>query len=438
MSDSPAAPPLSLNAGGLRLAAIAAILLLLLLPHILISAVISEREDRREEARREIGQTWAGPQMVSSPVLVVLWRAPAQRDPNGDVVWQRGTTTVLPAELQTQARLEPETRRRGLFEATVYRANLGFRGSFTLPDIVVPDIQDAELLWREAFIVAGSTELRPGGMAPILGWEGRRIEPDDRQIDPRLCAAPESLSWSLGLEAAPPLGQPLRFDLAMELRGASRLLLRPLARRVSLTAEGAWATPSFVGAELPSRSTVTEEGFSASWETGTRQPLIRRSIGTCQGNHRVTEPGIGVELLEAVPTYRMVNRTAKYNLLILGLVFVTCLVFEMLAKVRLHPVQYALLGASVVLFPLLLLALGEPLGFMPAYAISAAAVVVQASAYVWSATQRRALGGALAAVMAVLFGFLHVVLSMEAYALLVGTLAVFVALSLLMVVTRRA
>lgn len=89
------------------------------------------------------------------------------------------------------------------------------------------------------------------------------------------------------------------------------------------------------------------------------------------------------------------------------------------------------------MFPLLLLALGEPLGFMPAYAISAAAVVAQASAYVWAATQRRALGGALAAVMAVLFGFLHVVLSMEAYALLVGTLAVFVALSLLMAVTRR-
>jgi hypothetical protein len=111
----------------------------------------------------------------------------------------------------------------------------------------------------------------------------------------------------------------------------------------------------------------------------------------------------------------------------------TCSCFELLAKVRIHPVQYALLGASVVLFPLLLLALGEATGFATAHALTALAVLVQASAYVGSVTRRGWLGAAMAA----LFGFLYVVLSLEAWSLLVGTLAVFVALSVVIAVTRR-
>jgi inner membrane protein len=133
----------------------------------------------------------------------------------------------------------------------------------------------------------------------------------------------------------------------------------------------------------------------------------------------------------------MVSRASKYTLFFLALVFVTCAIFELTAKVRLHAVQYALLGASVVLFPLLLLAIGEPLGFGAAYAISAAAVAAQASLYTAAATGRARLGLILAGVLAALFAFLHVVLRLEAYALLAGTLALFTALSIVMVVTRR-
>ncbi len=146
---------------------------------------------------------------------------------------------------------------------------------------------------------------------------------------------------------------------------------------------------------------------------------------------------VGVALLEAVPTYRIVSRAAKYGMFFLALAFVTCGCFEMLARVRIHPVQYALLGASVVLFPLLLLpALGEAIGFTAAYA-AAAAVALQASAYVGAVTRGGLLEAAMAGVLGVLFVFLYVVLSLEAWSLLVGALALFLALSVVMAVTRR-
>jgi inner membrane protein len=144
---------------------------------------------------------------------------------------------------------------------------------------------------------------------------------------------------------------------------------------------------------------------------------------------------VGVALLEAVPTYRIVSRAAKYGMFFLALAFVTCGCFEMLARVRIHPVQYALLGASVVLFPLLLLpALGEAIGFTAAYA---AAVALRASAYVGAVTLRGLLEAVMAGVLGVLFVFLYVVLSLEAWSLLVGALALFLALSVVMAVTRR-
>ncbi|MFC0407018.1 inner membrane CreD family protein [Roseomonas elaeocarpi] len=117
--------------------------------------------------------------------------------------------------------------------------------------------------------------------------------------------------------------------------------------------------------------------------------------------------------------------------------FLTYVLFELLAGVGIHLVQYGLLGLSIVLFPLLLLAFGEPVGFAAAYAISTAAMVGQASAYTAGVTRRMRLAAPFAGVLGVLFGFLYVVLNLEADALLVGAVALFAALSVVMMVTRH-
>ena len=202
-------------------------------------------------------------------------------------------------------------------------------------------------------------------------------------------------------------------------------------QRGTLAIAAPWPTPSFVGDELPERSLVEAEGFSAEWSLASEGGPARRSL--CG----MARAGVGVQLLEAVPTYRMVSRASKYAMLFLALAFVTYVLFELLAGLRIHIVQYGLLGCSVVMFPLLLLAIGEPLGFASAYAASTLAVMAQASLYTAAVTGRRGLAVIFAGVLAALFGFLYVVLSLEAFALLVGTLALFTVLSVVMAVTRR-
>jgi inner membrane protein len=146
---------------------------------------------------------------------------------------------------------------------------------------------------------------------------------------------------------------------------------------------------------------------------------------------------VGVELLEAVPTYRMVDRSSKYDTLFLALAFVTYFLFEVMSRVRIHLIQYGLIGLSIALFALLLISLSEPLGFAAGYAISAALVALQASLYTAVTTRRPRYGALFAGVLTALFGLVYVLLSLETYSLIAGALALFVSLSLVMALTRR-
>jgi inner membrane protein len=430
MSDTPTTPPTlttglaeaarGIAPGGLKLAALGALVLGLLVPQHLVGGLIAERENRQHEVRSEIGRAWGQPQTVLGPILVVPLRQ-AGGEPR--------SIAIPAAELAVTANLLPERRRRGLFEAIVYTAHLDLSGRFG--DVAAALPADAEADWASAYLLTGASDLRPATDVPALALEGRPLavlgEGGGR------CGRLEVMRWPLGLQGPPAPGA--GFAGTMELRGTETLALLPGARRVALSMQGGWETPSYVGASLPLRADTDAAGFRAEWSGGMTERAIRLPSSTCIGS--VMPAGMGVALLEPVPTYRMVNRTAKYATLFVLLAVMTYWLFETMARIRIHLVQYALLGLSLVLFPLLLLAVAEPVGFALAYAVSAAMVMGQASLYTAAVTGRAALAAIFAAVLGSLFGFLYVVLRLESLALLGGALGLFAMLSAVMAATRR-
>ena len=441
VSDIPASTPqpnprqpFRLGRAG-KLGLVGGLLLLMLVPHMMIEAVIEERESYQQQVREGIARSWGPAQSVLGPLLMVPTRSPAQRAVNetGPLRWDRGAVAVLPTQLRAEARLAPESRRRGLFEAIIYEAEVGLSADLAVPEIT-PE-PGTELLWREAFLLTGASDLRSAAAGARLSVDGRELA--SRDAPDAGCVGMDLARWDLRLEGPREPGRSLALAGALTLRGTSGFGLLPLARRTELTVAAPWPTPSFTGAGLPVRSDVAASGFTAEWKEGTGQPLVRHlGAGWC-GQLAYAGTQVGVDLLEAVPTYRMVTRAAKYAAMFLALAFLTYVLFELVAGVRIHLVQYGLLGLSVVLFPLLLLAFGEPLGFAAAYLISTAAVVGQASAYTAAVTRRASLAAVFAGVLGGLFGFLYIVLSLEAYALLAGSVTLFAALSVVMAVTRR-
>lgn len=437
MSDTPASPDTAPPGGtalaqgarligpaGLKLGLIGALLVALLIPQHFVAGLIAEREARQREVRAEIGRAWGAPQTVLGPVLVVPVTFSTQRG------LEAGSVAIPAAELGIAAALAPERRRRGLFEAIVHTARIEVAGRLGDAAAALPAHADPD--WRGAYLLTGASDLRPTGEAPTLALDGRAL-PVMRDGTAR-CGAIEALRWPLGLEGPPQPGA--RFAGTMELRGTESLSVLPVARRLRLAAEGPWETPSYFGSGLPHRTSGEDGTFRAEWSAGMAEQALRLPADGCSPA-LVRGPGLGVALLEAVPTYRMVNRTSKYAALFVLLAVMTYWLFELVSRARIHLVQYGLLGLSMVLFPMLLLALSEAAGFGIAYAVSAAMVMGQASLYTAGVTGRVRLAAVFAGVLALLFGFLYVVLRMESMALLAGALGLFALLSAVMMATRR-
>jgi inner membrane protein len=205
--------------------------------------------------------------------------------------------------------------------------------------------------------------------------------------------------------------------------------------RVGMTS--AWPDPSFIGAYLPTSREVGPKGFTARWQI----PHLGRNFPQQWIESEVDAKALGtatfgVSLLSPVDAYHTIHRAVKYQLLFLFLTFVAFYLFELFSSLRIHPVQYLLVGSALCLFYLLLLSLSEHVGFARAYTIASAAVVALIAGYV-----RAAFGNAravpIAVMLIVLYAFLFVLLHVQDYALLVGSLGLFLVLALLMYATRK-
>ena len=414
--------------GGLALAT--------LVPNFFISGLIAERETRQEAVRKEFGRNWGPQQQLQSPILVVPYQVPGGH--------RRQYLKIAPARADVVANLDPQERRRGLFQVTVYDARIEMQGTFLLPgeqrlrDFLAD--RESHVLWNESFITLGTamgfTGLRSEDHIAVNGvatpWlsclEAIRQEVDCRGASIVLASAP--------LEPAATATK-VAFKSAISLRGTGSFGVVWAGKELDATIRSPWTTPSFSGDVLPTNSNLTAQGFDARWVmTEFGSPRVSSSAAVVDPA-MWKGPAIGVDLIEATPIYRMINRVAKYGLLFVVLSFATYFFFEMLSRLQIHAVQYGVLGLSLSLFSLLLLSLSEPIGYTAGYVASAGLVLIQSSLYTAAVARRAKPALAFAGMLASLFAFLYLLLGLETYSLLVGALALFVVVSAVMVLTQR-
>ena len=231
------------------------------------------------------------------------------------------------------------------------------------------------------------------------------------------------------------------FALQLALNGSHSMQFAPVGRQTTVRLESSWPDPKFQGAFLPLERSVSPDGFDATWSMSYYGRTFPQQWTGRDGSNpfepqRIRASLFGVSLLSPVDHYRLVERSIKYGILFLVLVFTVFFLFEVRSGVRVHPVQYLLVGAALVLFFLLLLALSEMFAFGLAYAAGAAACTLLITCY-----SARALGGAgraltVAAQLAVIYGLLYVILRQQDYALLLGSCGLFVMLAMVMYATR--
>jgi inner membrane protein len=419
-------------APALKLVLIGGLLLLMLVPLAYVAGLIDERQEREAEVLSEFKGSWGPQQTLVGPILVVPYHTEGSLS--------RRYLHIAPSQLTVTAQLHPETRKRGIFRATVYGAQVELAGVFRLP----AEIPAGELQWSDSFIAMRADDLRGLPAQAQLRWNGRQSGwIDCSEVVAEACSADNLVVARTG--TVPAADAPIKFEASLALRGTEGFWLAPLAKEADVALGGSWSTPSLGGVSLPDKSNVTAADFSASWHVANNRVARHGSwvsnhaieFDASDQNAAVESARIGVALLDPVPTYRMVERASKYGILFLALSFLTYFLFETISGARIHLVQYGLLGLSISLFALLLISFSEPLGFTAGYALSALMVLAQASLYTATVTGKWRHAATFAAILAGLFGFLYVVLILETYSLLVGSVALFAALSLTMAVTRH-
>jgi inner membrane protein len=432
----------------------------LAIPLFSVWLLVYDRQSQSEQAAASITEGWGGPQAVSGPVLVIPYRATATEtlvEAGQSVTRSRQVMRELslaPEAIEITTDIRPERRKRSIYEAVVYDARVAGNARFAFPpDLVRHGVALADMDLSRAELRFGLSDPRGLGANPrvVAGGQQLRLQPGGGSGGGR-----GFFAW---IDANGLAAQPLAVEFNYGFRGNASLSLAPQAGDTRWTVRSAWPHPSFGGDFLPASRRVGDDGFAASYQVG-NLALGRSLVSTGDAGAPSSEPpapprvvspagtprdmaaagpiqSAQISLIQPVDLYSRVNRATKYGFLFIGFTFLAMLMFDVIGGVRVSAVEYLLMGAALVLFFVLLLAFAEVIGFTPAYILASAAIAGLNTAYAAAVlgSWRRAwfIGGLLVALYAVLY----ILLSLEAFSLLIGSLLLFGALAGVMYGTRR-
>ncbi len=406
--------------------------LLMLIPLAQVNDLVREREQRAHEATAQIAQRWGAPQQVGGPVLVVpVWTRQRQGDATVTV---ESHEFLLPDRLSIRAELVPEVRHYGLYETVVYVATAKIEGRFLASDIAALGGTGREVQWQRAELRVPIADVRG-----IRRVSALRIGDGEADFGPDAggVAGIAAIASPYPIEpSALPAQLPFAFELA--LAGSERFAALPLARQTELEARGAWPAPGFDGAFLPASRRIDAHGFEAAWQVLDLNRRIAQRWNTQESSGiDLGASAFGVSLVQPASPYQRNVRAGKYGVLFIALTFVAFFLFEVLRGLRVHPVQYLLVGVALCTFYVALLALSEQFGFGTAYLSAAIATVLLVGGYASAVLAQRRAGLVLGGLLAVVYGVLYGLVASEDYALLMGALALLTTVSALMYLTRR-
>ncbi|HTU65601.1 MAG TPA: cell envelope integrity protein CreD [Steroidobacteraceae bacterium] len=422
-------PPLLLKAltiGGVT------ILLLILIAQ--VEDVVNERVGARATALARVAESWGGAQTTGGVLLEIPVETTRVVYGNTTRV-ERRLFYILPDTLDVKAGADPSYRTVGLYSAPVYTANVSVSGQFIARDFTPPP-GAGEPRWNEARLLVLNSESRS-----LRAVDGLRIGAESPPIAADNYAGMAGVS--AGLPADVQSGGVIPFSFRLTLAGSDRLTFLPLARKAQIDLQSAWPHPKFEGAPAPLQPQIGAGGFSARWSV----LEINRNFGQTWFDTEVkpnetaiaalAASGVGVTFYEPVDIYQRNYRAVHYAVLLIAITFLTFLLWEQLAGIAIHGVQYLMVGLALALFYLLLLALSEHVAFDVAYAVSAGALVALITTYLTGVLKRWSLSLGAGAGLATLYALLYWILRSEDYSLLMGALLLFGVLAVLMIATRK-
>ena len=456
------------NSTVLKLFVIFFLSLILLIPLSLISDLIEERKNREQEVSGGIALNWGKEQVISSLVLAIPYRETiplsAEKAEKSNLREELKWIFVLPKTSNITTDITPQHLSRGIYNAVVYNSNITLDGSFDKISLEKLEIPNEQIDWKGSKLIFGIQDFKGLGKRPSLNWDGNELTFDPDFNNLKLFT--QNLVCPVPLD---PQKTDNRFKIKLNLKGSKSLNFLPLGDQTNIQAKGNWANPSFTGAFLPGKRNTETSNFSASWEipsfsrklpqqwTGDARSIFQFDNNLENGNEgNEQKPAqavsttiasannlldnadmITINFLPDINNYQKTTRVAKYGILVIILTFTSLLFTEVIKKKRIHIIQYILIGAAMVLFYTLLLALSEHIGFNLAYLTASVAPVMLIGSFIKSITKDQKSALLLSSILALFYLFIYILMQLRDYSLIAGTIGIFIILAILMRVSTK-
>jgi inner membrane protein len=423
---------------GVKLIVVCGLALLMTIPALFVGALVEDRTQRAADVIREISGHVGGPQTFLGPTLVIPYNIPPQFQADNA---KHGMYLVFPARASARIKTATEERRRSLFKVPVFQADLQLDAAFDLTGVPAAVPQGAELDWSRAEIIVGVSEPRGALADAFLTADGKTstLAPAENTTAISIGGDQnEHIKLTLFGARVQGLAKPnAQFNVTAALRfsGAQRIAVLAYGKTTHLSVQGDWPSPGFDGGFLPLNRNVASNGFAAEWSV----PFIARGVRAEGQSDTITgldATALGVSFIEVADPYQSVNRSLKYALLFVGLLFLSYFLFEVTTGKLVHPAQYVLVGIAQIIFYLLLLSIAERVGFNTGFLLAGAATVALLSANAAWVFSSRLQGVRALAIFSLLYALIYLLLRLEDNALLVGAVASFLAVAAAMYFTR--
>jgi len=421
----------------IKLISIGLLVLILMIPLSWIDDLIYERQVRSGEVLADITGKWSGYQSVCGPVIVLPYKVTEvikQEGKESRVVEYVKKAFLLPEELMISGKVDPKVLHRGIYEAAVYQAGLTVNATWEEPDLQSMNI-DGNVLWNEAYLVFGISDLRGISESPDIKYGEQLLvtEPTSELGFIYNGTMSNGLVAKLNWKDANHFNQP--FSIQLNFKGSNGLDFIPVGKTTSVAISGPWANPSFNGEFLPVSRSVTESGFEAKWKVlHFNRPFTQQWV---EENKNLAGSNFGVNLLIPVEQYQKSMRTSKYGVLIILLTFVSLFLVEISQRIKIHPFQYILMGAALIVYYVLLLSISEQLGYNVAYLISSGATVTLLTLYSSSFLKSKKLISLFCSLLVAFYSFIYIIIIQQDFSLLTGSVGLFAVIGALMYLTRK-
>jgi len=417
--------------------------LILLIPLAFIESLITERSFRQNDVVEEINDKWGNDVIVYGPILKLPYKHYTEiktLNEKTDTYIKEIKTSIkyayiFPETLNTVCDVDSKTLNRGNFESAVYTTQMQFSGKFTKPQLSSRDIKDEDIVWEKASILVRTSNLKgiKNEVDFKVGNQSYAFETNyidnNRYLD--------ELESSYLKESDVPKDIDINFSFNMAFNGSKLIQLIPIGKTTTMQMTSNWPDPSFTGNFLPNDETkeITKDGFKADWKIlHINRPFSQQYINAVPN---LKDYAFGTKFMVMVDEYQKSERSAKYGFLVIGLTFLIFFLIQTMSKIHIHPFQYLMIGLALTMFYTLLVSISEHSNFLKAYLIAGSSVIILITLYSKSILKTWRFPLFIATSLTALYAFIYVIIQLENYALLVGSIGLFLILSAVMYVSRK-